>query len=246
VGRVDVALEEYRQLRAEILSHAQAQTTVVTIALTATAAIAGVAFGTGATGNPERLEILLALPLILIGLGLTYLAHSVNVVAIGRYIGDGLWPALAAAQPDDASQAGGATVIHSWEKTVASGRGFSKAAKGIKGLLSWVPGVFLFGLPSIAALAINYNSHRCRSSTERRLGWKSHGYWKRSPFSLRRACSAPWEGTAAARRGRALTRSLTTRSHRWRRWKLRPTWVVIMPPALRCCTEPPSRRPDTF
>jgi hypothetical protein len=156
VGRVDVALEEYRQLRAEILSHAQARTTVVTIALTATAAIAGVAFGTGATGNPERLEILLALPLILIGLGLTYLAHSVNVVAIGRYIGDGLWPALAAAQPDDASQAGGATVIHSWEKTVASGRGFSKAAKGIKGLLSWVPGVFLFGLPSIAALAINY------------------------------------------------------------------------------------------
>lgn len=153
MGRVDVALEEYKQLRAEILAHTQAQTTVVGISLTATAAIAGVAFGTGATDNPQRLEILLALPLILIGLGLAYLAHSVYSMAIGQYVGQRLWPALAQAQPDKPDKA---VTIYSWEATVASGRTFSRAAKGIKGWLSVVPGLFLFGLPSLAALVINY------------------------------------------------------------------------------------------
>ena len=156
MGRLDVALEEYKQLRAEILVHSQAQTTIVGIALTATAAIAGVAFGSGAIDNPERLEILLALPLILTGLGLSHLARSVNIIAIGQYIGLRLWPALAATQPGDTTSASDATVIHSWEQSVASGRGLSQAAKGIKGWLSVVPGLFVFGFPSLAALTINY------------------------------------------------------------------------------------------
>lgn len=156
MGRVDVALEEYKQLRAEILAHTQAQTTVVSIALTATAAIGAVAFGAGSKDSAERLQILLALPPVLIGLGLTYLAHSVNTVAIGQYIGQKLWPALAAAQPDDPDKAGGATVICSWEHVVASGRGLSGAATHVKGWLSVVPGLFLFGFPGVPALAINY------------------------------------------------------------------------------------------
>jgi hypothetical protein len=151
MGRFELALEEYKQLRAEIIAHSQAQTTVVSVALAATAALAGVAFGTGE--DSARLEILLAVPLVLIGLGLTYLAHSVHNVAIGQYIAQRLWPALAAARPDDAASA---TVIHSWERTVAEGRRLSNAAKGVRGWLSVVPGLFLFGFPSGAALAINY------------------------------------------------------------------------------------------
>src|SRR4051794_28346939 len=100
MGRVDVALEEFKALRTELIGHQQAQTTIVSIALTATAAIAGVAFGGGGSDDKERLEIFLALPLFLSGLALAYLAHSYGSVAIGDYIRDQLWPQLQAAPAD--------------------------------------------------------------------------------------------------------------------------------------------------
>src|SRR5438045_1843078 len=59
MGRVDVALEEYRALRAELIARGQAQTTLVSVALTATAVIAGFAFGAKA-GEAPRLPAVLA------------------------------------------------------------------------------------------------------------------------------------------------------------------------------------------
>ncbi|MCD6015393.1 MAG: hypothetical protein K0R88_1477 [Solirubrobacterales bacterium] len=104
MGRVDVALEEYKALRAETLAHIQAQTTIVSVALTATAAIAGFAFGAKAE-DEQRLEILLALPLVLSGLGLAYMTRSAGILRVGNYIKEGLWPVLQRAGPDEGDAA---------------------------------------------------------------------------------------------------------------------------------------------
>lgn len=154
VGRVDVVLEEYKSLRAEILGHLQAQTTLVSVALTATAAIAAIAFG-AKTGDPQRLEILLALPLVLNGLGLAYLTHGHGSAVIGRYIETRLWPSLQAAGPDDDN--GVTPVVWSWEKLVAEDRSVLRGITSVKGWLSFLPGLVIFGAPSVAALIINWD-----------------------------------------------------------------------------------------
>lgn len=150
MGRVDVALEEYRALRAEILAHVQAQSTIVSVALTATAAIAAVAFG-AKSGDPQRLEILLALPLVLGGLGLSYLTHSYGSVRIGNYIRRTLWPALQYAPADSAQEE--TIELSSWEDHVP--RGLGKALLPPGGWLTFLPGLIIFGAPSAAALIIN-------------------------------------------------------------------------------------------
>jgi hypothetical protein len=150
VGRVDVVLEEYKSLRAEILAHSQAQTTIVSVALTATAAIAGFAFGAKAD-EAQRLQILLALPLVLSGLGLSYLTHSYGSSLIGRYIKERLWPVLQSANPD--AGAGNTSWPPSWEHQLRHSGRTALIPPG--GWLSWLPGVIIFGAPSVAALAIN-------------------------------------------------------------------------------------------
>jgi hypothetical protein len=167
MGRVDVALKEYDSLRAEILAHTQAQTTLVSVALTATAAIAGFAFGAKAD-EAQRLQILLALPLVLSGLGLAYLTHSYGTATIGRYIKERLWPTLKDAVPDDGQ--GLTTALPSWEKQLSRG---GKALLSPGGFLSWLPGLITFGAPSVAALAINsgHASLPWVSNTVDGLGW---------------------------------------------------------------------------
>ena len=148
---IDVALEEYRSLRAEILAHIQAQSTVVSVALTATAAVAGFAFGTTNDDQP-RYEILLALPLVLGGLALFYMAHGQGAVHIGSYIRCTLWPRVQALVTPEGKQE---PAITSWEKVVAGHRGLVKGATSVRGWLSFLPGLIIFAAPSVAALVIN-------------------------------------------------------------------------------------------
>ena len=156
MARVDVALEEYKALRAEILAIVQAQTAIVTVALTATAAIAGIAFGSKPTEG--RLEILLALPLVLSGLGLTYVNHGYGSALIGRYIEDHLWEKLrkAAADPEQGAVDGELT---SWERQIRHYRGLLPSFTSVRGWLSFLPGLVIFGVPSLAALIINWKDY---------------------------------------------------------------------------------------
>jgi hypothetical protein len=156
VARVDVALEEYKALRAEILAIIQAQTAIVTVALTATAAIAGIAFGTKPTEG--RLEILLALPLVLSGLGLAYLTHSYGSALLGRYIEDHLWEQLRKATPDQQQGVVNGR-LSSWEEHIRHYRGLGRALTSVRGWLSFLPGLFIFGVPSAAALIINWKDY---------------------------------------------------------------------------------------
>jgi hypothetical protein len=80
----EIAIEEYRALRQETVSHFTSMTTLVSIALTATAAIAGFAFGSKprtATGwrSCSRCRSSSA------ALGLANLVHTSSVLNIGYY-----------------------------------------------------------------------------------------------------------------------------------------------------------------
>ena len=157
MGRVDVALEEFKALRAEIVARQQSQTTIVNVALTVTAAIASVAFAVGSTGASDRLDILLALPIVLCGLGLTYLTHSHASHLIGAYIREDLWPELRGAAPGEHVGSTPTDELPSWEESVAEWRRLDRASTRPGGYLSWLPGVFIFGVPSITALIINWS-----------------------------------------------------------------------------------------
>ena len=89
----EIAIEEYSALRQETLSHFTSMTTLVSIALTATAAIAGFAFGSK-PDDGYRLEIPLALPLVFSGLGFAKLVHTSSVLNIGYYTKTYLWDVL--------------------------------------------------------------------------------------------------------------------------------------------------------
>jgi hypothetical protein len=96
-------------------------------------------------------EILLALPLVLSGLGLAYLTHSYGSARIGGYIKQRLWPVLQEAYPDHGQAP--TLRLSSWEEQCP--RGLKQAMKPPGGLLSWLPGLIIFGAPSAAGLAIN-------------------------------------------------------------------------------------------
>ena len=169
MGRVDVALEEFKALRAEILGHQQAQTTILSVALTAIAAIGGIAFAAKAADD-QRLEILLALPLVLSGLGLAHLTHSYGQARIGKYIETQLWPALQSALPEDGSLT---KPTPSWEKQGKPPRGLRVAVTSTGGWLTFLPGIMIFGAPSLAALIINstYALHREHGAGLQQAWW---------------------------------------------------------------------------
>jgi hypothetical protein len=142
----EVALEEFKALRTEIITHIQAQTTLVGVGMTAAAAIGAFAFGGKNGTDPQQLEILLVLPFVLGGLGLAYLAQSSHVHSIGEYLRDHLWRRLFQGSVPD-----------SWENFVTDDLSMASAFNA-PGALSWLPGVLIFGGPGIAALAINWRS----------------------------------------------------------------------------------------
>jgi len=165
MGRVDVALEEYKALRAESLIHQQAQTTIVTVALTATAAIGGVAFG-GEGG--DRLEILLILPIVLCGLGLAYLNHSYGAFRLGDYVREHLWQELRDAQPEDAATRIGS--LPSWEEEARKGRKVGSLLQP-RGWLGFLPGLLIFGIPSIASLVLNWDARPWGDAGDLTAAW---------------------------------------------------------------------------
>lgn len=146
----EIAIEEYRALRQETVSHFTSMTTLVSIALTATAAIASFAFGSK-PDDGYRLEILLALPLVLSGLGLANLVHTSSVLNIGYYTKTYLWDVLR--QSADNSDEATLRVL-SFEDLQPDPDDLP-ARFWPRMWLSWLPGIIVFGAPSVAALPVN-------------------------------------------------------------------------------------------
>jgi hypothetical protein len=118
---------EYSALRAEILGHQNAQTTIVGANLAAI----GVVLGLVLTEKQTRVELLLVVPLVASGLGLLYANHTRAGLLLGNYIADNLWP-------------GG----QSWEHYL---REYRKSWKPVR-LLEFMGGAAVFFLPSLGAL----------------------------------------------------------------------------------------------
>ena len=150
----EIAIEEYRALRQETVSHFTSMTTLVSIALTATAAIASFAFGSK-PDDGYRLEILLALPLVLSGLGLANLVHTSSVLNIGYYTKSYLWDVLrqSAGNSDEATLR-----VLSFEDLQPDPDDLP-ARFWPRMWLSWLPGIIVFGAPSSRRAA---GQHRLR------------------------------------------------------------------------------------
>ena len=121
---------EYNALRAEILAHQSAQTTLIG----ATLAAVGVVLGLVLTDKTTRVELLLVVPLIASGLGLIYANHSRASLLIGNYIADRLWP----------------TGSGSWEHYLRGYRGSWTPLR----LLEFTGGATVFVAPSVGALLV--------------------------------------------------------------------------------------------
>ena len=121
-------LAEYNALRAEIVAHQNAQTTLVG----ATLAAVGVVLGLVLTEKQTRLELLLVVPLVASGLGLLYANHSRASLQIGKYIADRLWP----------------TSRCSWEHELR----LHRSSFSVLRVLEFMGGAAVFVLPSLGAL----------------------------------------------------------------------------------------------
>jgi hypothetical protein len=139
---VDIATAEFNALRAELASRLQAQTGSVAIALTATAAIGGVAFG----GKADRLPILLILPFALGGLGISFVENGHRIQLLGIYIRVKLWPTLRLKVGQ----------LESWEDFLVKYRGRHALHEGLTTYLAlgFVPYLLIFGAPAVAGLFV--------------------------------------------------------------------------------------------
>jgi hypothetical protein len=139
-SQADVDLAEFAALRAEIVGHQSAQTTLVSVCLTAIGVVIGLVLSDkGAPG-----ELLLVVPLISSGLGLFYASHSRACLIIGQYIRIRLWPRLR-----------GAGEGLSWEEYLLSLRrgNDSRALRHLS--LQFLGGTVVFVMPSVGALVFS-------------------------------------------------------------------------------------------
>lgn len=137
---VDVALAEFNTLRAEIVSHLNAQAAVVGLGLTALGVIVGF---TVKDGGSERL--LLAIPPLTLLVVLLYTAGSWRMALIGNYIWTELWPYLTKRVGDES--------LPSWEGKVAKRQQPLKAIP-IAVIIDFPAGAIFIGAGIVALLSI--------------------------------------------------------------------------------------------
>ena len=137
-SQADVDLAEFVALRAEIVGHQSAQTTLVSVCLTAVGVVIGLVLSD--KGAPP--ELLLVVPLISSGLGLFYASHSRVCLIIGQYIRLRLWPRLRGAGD-------------SWEEYLLSLRRENGSRSLRHFSLQALGGTVVFVMPSVGALAFS-------------------------------------------------------------------------------------------
>jgi phosphate/sulfate permease len=148
---LSVLLAELTSLRAEIAEHQRARLQCFSLALTATAAVG--AFALGGKGNEQAL---LALPLVLSGLGITHLRHCVDMDFITEYIRTELEPRLRAVWTHMVGEVGLDVALPSWDAWIQEQRRQHRIVSGYNSL-SFLPPMLIFGFPGIAAEAITLN-----------------------------------------------------------------------------------------
>jgi hypothetical protein len=139
----DVAHGELEALRAEILAREQTARTALSAALTVTAAVV-----TFALKKDGREETLLALPLILSGLGVVLVAGAQGTHRIAAYIRDHLWDRLP--QPAQGE-------YRSWEHYIDEFRKTAASRPSLYVFTGLVPVLLFFVVPSVAALVITWD-----------------------------------------------------------------------------------------
>jgi hypothetical protein len=150
ISQADVDLAEFAALRAEIVGHHSAQTTLVSVCLTAI----GVVIGLVLSDKGAPLELLLVVPLISSGLGLFYASHSRICLIIGRYIRVTLWPRLRTGES------------LSWEEHLLSLRRENNPRSLRHSSLQFLGATVVFVMPSIGALAFSAEAAFARGSLE--------------------------------------------------------------------------------
>jgi hypothetical protein len=150
-SQADVDLAEYAALRAEIVGHQSAQTTLVSVYLTAIGLVIGLVLSD--KGVPR--ELLLVVPLISSGLGLFYAGHSRACLIIGRYIRIRLWPRLR-----------GVGKGPSWEEYLLSLRRRNNSRSLRHFSLQVLGGTVVFVMPSVGALAFSADAAFASKSLE--------------------------------------------------------------------------------
>jgi hypothetical protein len=141
----EILLEEFKSLRAEIVARQQVQGNFVAAALTIIAAIGGFALAK----KEGRLEMLLVLPIVLSGLCMLLVDNISGTHRIGMYIRDELWDRL-----DESDHKG----FRSWEHYVGTFREEKADRLTTYVALGTVPAVLIFVVPSVASLAIAWNT----------------------------------------------------------------------------------------
>ena len=150
----DFLLAEYNSLRAEIAAHQATRSRYLGLALTATGAV-----GTFALGKDGNREILLVLPLVLSGLAIVYLKHTIDIENLGRYLREELWPVIRdaiphyPAKPTTDTPEPSAKSLLAWDDWIQQHR----AALGRLtpyGSLGLLPPLLIFSTPSLGGLLL--------------------------------------------------------------------------------------------
>jgi hypothetical protein len=137
----DTARAEFEVLRSELLARSQGQSAIVATALTVLAAIGGFALAR----QEGRVEMLLVLPLVLSGLGLMVVEATHANRRIGHYIREYLWRRLPHNSRDR---------FPSWEHYIKAYRERHLRKGSVFLALSSIPAVLIYGVPSVASLAV--------------------------------------------------------------------------------------------
>jgi hypothetical protein len=147
---------EYDAVRAEIHNHQARRDAYLAAALTATGALGSVALS-----QKDNREVLLILPIILSGLALMYLKHTVDTEYLGEYLRSELWPVIRACHPDfpalpsAADQEPSRHSLLSWDDWIQLRRA-TLGRQSPYGLLGVLPPFLLFTATSVGSLVLSW------------------------------------------------------------------------------------------
>lgn len=159
---------EYDAVRTEIQNHQTRRDGYLAAALTATGAIGSVALS-----DRSNLEALLILPILLSGLALMYLKHTVDTEHLGEYLRIEYWPVLRDSYRDLPGFPTGHQVLPdrasllAWDDWIQKKR-TSLGRTSPYGLLGIIPPLLIFAAASFGSLVLTSPSGR---GSEWRLVW---------------------------------------------------------------------------
>jgi hypothetical protein len=152
-------IAEYTALREEVQYRSQAQHTIINIALTANAAIAGLVL----SGRGQPL-LLLLIPPLCFALGNLYLDHARCTRRIGQYIEEELSKA--------AAQAGKNSMVFHWEASIRNDR-----QTVLRRIVFTLPIFLVFVGSGLVAICFSFTTAFRPSSVHNLIDWWPRAVW---------------------------------------------------------------------